>query len=522
MSSQFVESYNWEFSIHAIESEALRRSGIIPSTHNHGGRSAPSPLSTPISQTFVDGGWELTTRLSSTRDYSVTAGPSGNKRIVLSFTLRPHGPNPVRKTDKLCIVEMLNLEDKRPTTVEKRNVIFRKRDGTAEETRRRGGSTVDSEMWTVMVDADAIHDKIGISLSVCSLDNFIENGERQSEELHKRIDNYLNIFNDPLYSDTVFTFPNKNSGGKEMRLFASSKLLVGLSNYFQMMFESDGFAESLSTAPPPKVVTVTKSEVTEDDSDVERDVSHQASYVSKTLPRPMKSYKFIPIPHTCYSTYKAVLYYLFSSTIEFAPLSSLAEARRIVGVASLHGTDVGTTKGRKKLKRKRGDEDAVQDTMARGMEQGKEDIVPVSPKSVFKIAHAYEMESLKAAALQNIAAQLTPHNVLLELLSNCSNTYEEIRDVHIRYLVKHWASVRSSPVMLHVVEEHGVLPFTLFQEVMDCSSKLTSEEREKRKKLEKQETLGVRTAERMYLEDMSGLADSYGEEDEVDWDDDAY
>ncbi|KAH8916008.1 hypothetical protein BT69DRAFT_824630 [Atractiella rhizophila] len=205
-----------------------------------------------------------------------------------------------------------------------------------------------------------------------------------------------------------------------------------------MMFGSDGFAESTSTAPPPAAPpTNIESEVAEDDSDAERDVVEQRSYVAKPLPRLTETYKFIPILHTCYSTYKAVLWYLFSGSIDFATLSSIAQADRIVGADASYAPKVETSE-RKNLKRKRYVQDAPRDIIPKGIKQG---IIPVSPKSVFKIAHAYEIGSLKTAALKNLESQLTPHNVLLELLSDCSNTYEEVRGVHIRYLVKHWVSL---------------------------------------------------------------------------------
>ncbi|KAH8918184.1 hypothetical protein BT69DRAFT_1338412 [Atractiella rhizophila] len=295
-----------------------------------------------------------------------------------------------------------------------------------------------------------------MTLFVYNLHDFQKSDERRLEGVNNKLKNYLNIFNEPLYSDVVFIFPY--AGEESMQLFSSVALLTGTSDYFRDMFMSSGFAESLSTNTNANSSAEQSAtpKVDSDDSDIERDEALRSHYVPKPLVREASTFKFITIEHTCYSTYRAALYYLFSNEIRFAPLKSHETARKIQEAVSVSGE--------------------AQPLPPKEPEHLNTNPLMVSPKSLFKLAHVYGIDGLKHLAMENILSQLTPHNALLELHSRFSDTYDEVRQVYMKYLAKNWGDVSRSPVASHIMEEHGSLSYSLVKELMSTKS---SSERER-------------------------------------------
>ncbi|KAH8918178.1 hypothetical protein BT69DRAFT_598594 [Atractiella rhizophila] len=285
----------------------------------------------------------------------------------------------------------------------------------------------------------------------------------QKSAAEKRLATYIAIWNDPMFSDVVFTFPNYAAGG-EMQIFAPVKLLRGFSNYFDMMFGSSGFSESDDT-PTEKADGVAASyEGDEEDSDIEKDEILCESYCPQTLPRPRSTYKFVPITHTCYSTYRAALYYLFSNEVAFADVSSQTRANRIVcGEAEPPG---GSRAKKGKGKQKETSHFSAADYCTT-------DPLKVSPKSIYRLAHTYELKELRQLALTNFKTQLTVHTVLLELFSPFAQLYEEVRQACLEYLLPHWDEVQKSPVLPIVITEQGAVEFSLFQEVLAQASRVS-------------------------------------------------
>ncbi|CAD6564210.1 MAG: hypothetical protein CYPHOPRED_003220 [Cyphobasidiales sp. Tagirdzhanova-0007] len=68
-------------------------------------------------------------------------------------------------------------------------------------------------------------------------------------------------------------------------------------------------------------------------------------------------------------------------------------------------------------------------------------VLPVSPKSIYRLADKYNVAELKKLAYANIAATITPANVLLELGHPFAGTFEEIKDLLTTYAVEHWLAV---------------------------------------------------------------------------------
>ncbi|TBU64518.1 hypothetical protein BD310DRAFT_806323 [Dichomitus squalens] len=57
-----------------------------------------------------------------------------------------------------------------------------------------------------------------------------------------------------------------------------------------------------------------------------------------------------------------------------------------------------------------------------------------SPKSMYRIAHKYDISSLREKAVADIKAKLSPSNILEEIFTTFTSLYPEVRDVEIEYL----------------------------------------------------------------------------------------
>ncbi|GAA5918934.1 hypothetical protein JCM1841_006691 [Sporobolomyces salmonicolor] len=66
---------------------------------------------------------------------------------------------------------------------------------------------------------------------------------------------------------------------------------------------------------------------------------------------------------------------------------------------------------------------------------------PVSPKSVYRLAHFLQDADLVQLALDNFKSQLGPANVAYELYSGVACSYEAIRDVVLEIVVDNWKEV---------------------------------------------------------------------------------
>ncbi|KAH8918179.1 hypothetical protein BT69DRAFT_1323013 [Atractiella rhizophila] len=344
-----------------------------------------------------------------------------------------------------------------------RNLVARKVDtqNSSEHLNRTIPQMKVVDQWEVNKNIRSLPAEVTLSLFVYDLHNFQKSDERRFEAVDCKLKNYLNIFNEPLYSDVAFVFHHGHE--QSMQLFSSVALLAGCSEYFRDMFSSTGFAESLSTTQNTSYLGdhSETTEVDSDDSDIERDE------VPKPLMREASTFKFVNIHHTCYSTYRAAIYYLLSNEIRFAPLKSHEDARKILEATA----EWKKGKSVSNLPQAGGSADSsAPSILTIEAECLTADPLAASPKSIFKLAQAYGVESLKNLATKNILSQLTPHNALLELHSRFSDTYDEVRQIYMQYLVENWADVCNSPVACHVMEQHGSLPYSLVKELLEATS----------------------------------------------------
>ncbi|GAA5915533.1 hypothetical protein JCM6882_005928 [Rhodosporidiobolus microsporus] len=205
-------------------------------------------------------------------------------------------------------------------------------------------------------------------------------------------------------------------------LYANRDLLSSSSSYFKVLFASD-FAEA-SPARPAKRVRVADGETPDyEDSDDESDEVYAGKLETPTSADKddfAAAFHEITVTETAYSTYRAVLLYLQSGYIDFAPLRS----------ASLPLNPKATTTRSEAVAAAAGEDDTLP--------------LPPSPKSVYRLAHFLGLEDLQTLALERIKASLEIETAALELLTPLSLAYDEVQKVLIDYATKNIVAVEQT------------------------------------------------------------------------------
>ncbi|GAA5866307.1 hypothetical protein JCM1840_004079 [Sporobolomyces johnsonii] len=232
-------------------------------------------------------------------------------------------------------------------------------------------------------------------------------------------------------NNVCFQFPRTSR-----QLWSNEDNLRKLSTYYDSLLSSD-FAEG-STSSQAVPSSASLPEYTYDDSDVETDAlklgwkaaskkgEKQAQHKKQgqNMERGGVPFKTVTIVDTAYTTYLAVLVWIATGYIRFAPLRSKFRSGN------------SGDKGDKSDKQARAGE--VNKTFSRGDSQLPP---PVSPKSVYRLAHLLEIPDLLQLALDNFKSQLSPANVAYELYSDVSCSYEAIRDAGLDFAVANWKEV---------------------------------------------------------------------------------
>ncbi|GAA5885909.1 hypothetical protein JCM6882_004198 [Rhodosporidiobolus microsporus] len=225
----------------------------------------------------------------------------------------------------------------------------------------------------------------------------------------------------PTPHNVLLAFPRS---GRE--IWTSESILCA-SPYFEALFKS-GFAESVSTSTSKKSKSPQKQkEAVEtslssfpDDSDDETDSSPQLTKPISHAP-PSFNYKTITVTEAAFSTYLAVICFLQCQSISFAPLRSLS--------APNQPQSTSKPKSRKRARH------------TTGPAQPSALPLPVSPKSVFRLAHFLTLPTLADLALFDFRTQLSAQNATAELFSPFCALYPEARDAVLDFVAEHRTEV---------------------------------------------------------------------------------
>ncbi|GAA5909512.1 hypothetical protein JCM6882_002662 [Rhodosporidiobolus microsporus] len=262
------------------------------------------------------------------------------------------------------------------------------------------------------------------------------------------------LFEDPSASDVVFCFPHGNLGaGKELRsLIATKAILSRRLSYFQTMFEA-GFAEGGSigedenedAAPAAKRRKVDKGKGAEPAKDNDPWLNDDDSIEwlpHSFLPKPGsvdalsvlekdgavdgKGRTVVNVLDAGYTTYRAMLYYLYTGHIAFTPPASnftvaITAGEKTEGLGSRRNYLLNQSSNK--------------------VHAGPVELA--SPHAVYCLADKLGLDKLKDEAKKAILAGFTADNILYELVSTLSAQHDEIQQAARKFTLDHWAS--SSP-----------------------------------------------------------------------------
>jgi hypothetical protein len=228
--------------------------------------------------------------------------------------------------------------------------------------------------------------------------------------------------------DVRLFLPNSGKDGKGAELWVKSDVLSRASSYFKDLLSS-GFAEATprrskrsrksSTAQVDAPSASQRVERDFDDSDDETDDFH----FSKQPPHPETSsdadelsYRQITITQTAFTTYRALLVFLHTGFIHFTPLSSSFPSRS----------------------------DSRLDFITSASAKNPALPLPASSKSLYRLAHLLSLDDLQEQSLEALKSSLSVENAAVELFSDASIAYDEMRAVILEFVEDKWKEVRES------------------------------------------------------------------------------
>ncbi|GAA6010182.1 hypothetical protein JCM10207_005655 [Rhodosporidiobolus poonsookiae] len=234
-----------------------------------------------------------------------------------------------------------------------------------------------------------------------------------------------NLSNVPNPHDVCLVFPR--STGNDLRLYTSRGLLSRSSPYFADMFSSD-FSEA-KPSRPAKRPRPAADEEDMDDSDDETDDHYAAKASSSSTDDVPVGYHIVSVAEACYSTYNALLTFLATGFLQFAPLRST--------VLPLNPNAA----------------DARQDALLK-MGEGRADLpMPPSPKSIYRLADRLQLDELRSIALDQIKSSLVVDTAALELANPTALRYDEVSQVVVEFVTKNLAAVEKTAAYKTLMDE---------------------------------------------------------------------
>ncbi|GAA5981872.1 hypothetical protein JCM10908_004647 [Rhodotorula pacifica] len=444
----------------------------------------------------------------------MTSTPTQTKRLtLLSTTFDPRDPRTHSQLVRVAISPFASgrwhLEYEQPSSSVGRFQPARvnlRWSGCTDSTLRRARLAVavgdESHASTGVLQVDGPGNG-GWSLAVgrptreCTVVLEIEPDEIPSSATLLPVERCLPLIDGPGAIDLCLTF-----AGDSRKLWASSAVLARVSPWWATYVTSSGYYESSIShaATPAERADWDDSDCSEDDDEDGRGDSihsqlHRSAAAALSLDTPPPSppiklrdlpswCRVVPIQGTSYRTYRAFLaWVLTGSEIEFAPLTSSfrftpfdprkASAAttasssatsavpsrcaspapgRKAGVAAFSSSSAAMTNGiapsaSSQAKKRRA---AALAPFSRLYPSRPK---PVSPKSLYRLAHFLDIPALQSICLAALKQALTPETVAYEVFDDpMAEVYDEVVRAEVEFAVANWQRVKSSKAM-KVVQE---------------------------------------------------------------------
>ncbi|GAA5915549.1 hypothetical protein JCM6882_005934 [Rhodosporidiobolus microsporus] len=227
--------------------------------------------------------------------------------------------------------------------------------------------------------------------------------------------------------NVCLTFPRASA--PPLRLYSNRDFLVKTSPYFRDLFASD-FREASPAAPAEAAVelddaaSAMSTDSGNDDDDLDSDEENNKLYLELSPPpsshKPPAGVHEIEITEAAYSTYRAVLTYVQTGFIDFAPLKSTC-LPRFPTAQRTRSVEVTARASRVNSA-----------------------VLPPSPKSVYRLAHFLGLDDLQRLALAHIRSGLRVDSVAFELADKTTNLYDEVQYMVVAFILANYSEVEDS------------------------------------------------------------------------------
>ncbi|KAJ8593818.1 hypothetical protein M405DRAFT_785433 [Rhizopogon salebrosus TDB-379] len=180
----------------------------------------------------------------------------------------------------------------------------------------------------------------------------------------------------------------------------------------------------------------------------------------------------VVIRDVAYATYRAVLYYIYTDVIVFAPISSsfsstAQKSRMPTGVLTAQAPSDSQSNLVDGPKASTSAETPTsrREWIRKWQQAHPERPSPCSAKAVYRLADKLGLLDLKERAYQHIQKSLAVENIPYEVFSPFSATFSDVRKVQVNYFLEHWGDIRSSEAMRNVWQQIRIGRHPGFEEV---------------------------------------------------------
>ncbi|KAF6766952.1 hypothetical protein PSEUBRA_001514 [Kalmanozyma brasiliensis GHG001] len=156
-----------------------------------------------------------------------------------------------------------------------------------------------------------------------------------------------------------------------------------------------------------------------------------------------ESILYFPVTQIAFVTMRAILVYLQTGHIEFAPLSSTTSDTELEDVTDADDASIDTYVDVTPQPSEHGEGPAPTTTAVRSAsatQAASFNVLP-SPKSVYRAARKFRLHTLRNLAGEAIDRQITPANCITELFESFSLKTPELFEKRLTYVLQHWNQI---------------------------------------------------------------------------------
>lgn len=188
------------------------------------------------------------------------------------------------------------------------------------------------------------------------------------------------------------------------------------------------------------------------------------------------------VSDSSYTTFKALLFFLYTDTIEFAPLtSSFIDSHAATGASNershaLHRAAITATnpldpnvaQGKGGYTLPTASRDFASELLrAHRLRQSviseycanhPHAPVPCSAKAMYRLADKLQIHDLKKRAETHISSSLTVQNIVWEAFSSFASHYPDIRRIELNFLLSHWKEVKRTRALQTIFSRNHAHP----------------------------------------------------------------